>query len=346
MWQASLLSFVLRSLTRGSFYLLVCCLSCAFLQAQQTSDAITIVGQIRVTRLGPPPMRVLVRLERSGAQAGETYSDAEGKFFFSDLPPNLYRVVIRQEGYRAVDVAVSLNSSVQHTVYLPTIELVPEDKTGNGAQPTTKGANPAMVDESALAENFPKQATKQFEKATKAEREGNHQEAIDHYEKALAIAPAMYTARNNLASLYLEQHRFDEAERQLKKVIAENHADANAYFNLANVYLLTNRLREATDSVEEGLKRQPQSGLGEFLMGSVLVRKGDTKEGERHFRIALNNDPNLTNAHLALVNLYVKESRGDDAIAELSSFLKQSPDSPYAPHARELLTKLRSKPAQ
>ena len=346
MWQASLLSFVLRSLTRGSFYLLVCCLSCAFLQAQQTSDAITIVGQIRVTRLGPPPMRVLVRLERSGAQAGETYSDAEGKFFFSDLPPNLYRVVIRQEGYRAVDVAVSLNSSVQHTVYLPTIELVPEDKTGNGAQPTTKGANPAMVDESALAENFPKQATKQFEKATKAERKGNHQEAIDHYEKALAIAPAMYTARNNLASLYLEQHRFDEAERQLKKVIAENHADANAYFNLANVYLLTNRLREATDSVEEGLKRQPQSGLGEFLMGSVLVRKGDTKEGERHFRIALNNDPNLTNAHLALVNLYVKESRGDDAIAELSSFLKQSPDSPYAPHARELLTKLRSKPAQ
>lgn len=346
MWQASLLSFVLRSLTRGSFYLLVCCLSCAFLQAQQTSDAITIVGQIRVTRLGPPPMRVLVRLERSGAQAGETYSDAEGKFFFSDLPPNLYRVVIRQEGYRAVDVAVSLNSSVQHTVYLPTIELVPEDKTGNGAQPTTKGANPAMVDESALAENFPKQATKQFEKATKAEREGNHQEAIDHYEKALAIAPAMYTARNNLASLYLEQHRFDEAERQLKKVIAENHADANAYFNLANVYLLTNRLREATDSVEEGLKRQPQSGLGEFLMGSVLVRKGDTKEGERHFRIALNNDPNLTNAHLALVNLYVKESRSDDAIAELSSFLKQSPDSPYAPHARELLTKLRSKSSQ
>ena len=338
--------YILRRLSRESLYLLVCLFSCAFLQAQQTSDAITIVGQVRVTRLGPPPIRVLVRLERSGAQAGETYSDGEGKFFFSELPPNLYRIIIRQEGYRAVDIGVPLNSSAQHTVYLPTIELVPEDKTGNAAQPTTKGGNPAMVDESALAENFPKQATKQFEKATKAEREGNHQEAIDHYEKALAIAPAMYTARNNLASLYLEQHRFDEAEGQLKKVIAENHADANAYFNLANVYLLTNRLREATDSVEEGLKRQPQSGLGEFLMGSVLVRKGDVKEAERHFRIALNNDPNLTNAHLALVNLYVKESRSDDAIAELSSFLKQSPDSPYAPHARELLTKLRSKPAQ
>jgi len=346
MRQATPFSFVLRRLSRGSLYLLVCCFSCAFLQAQQTSDAITIVGQIRVTRLGPPPMRVLVKLERSGAQAGETYSDAEGKFFFSDLPPNLYRVVIRQEGYRAVDVAVSLNSSVQHTVYLPAIELVPEENTRTAAQPTMKGANPAMVDESALADSFPKEATKQYDKATKAERQGKHQEAIDHYEKALAIAPAMYAARNNLASLYLEQQRFSEAETQLKKVIAENHADANAYFNLANVYLLTNRLNQATEALEEGLQRQPQSGLGEFLMGSVLVRKGNMREGEKHFRIALNNDPNLANAHLALVNLYVKEARCDEAVAELSSFLKQSPDSPYAPHARELLTKLQSKPSQ
>ena len=171
-------------------------------------------------------------------------------------------------------------------------------------------------------------------------------EAVDQYEKALAIAPTMYTARNNLASLYLEQQRFNDAETQLKKVIAENHADANAYFNLANVYLLTNRLGEAIDAVEEGLKRQPQSGLGEFLMGSVLVRKGNAQEAEKHFRIALNNDPNLANAHLALVNLYVKESRNNEAIAELSSFLKQSPESPYAPHARELLTRLQSKASQ
>ena len=334
---------VVRWLCRGFLYSLICSFLCGILQAQQTTDTITIVGQLRVTRLGPPPMRVLVRLERSGAQAGETYCDGEGKFSFVDVPANLYRIVIREEGYRAVDIGVPLNSSAQHTVYLPSIELVPEDKTGNAAQPAMKGANPALVDESALANNFPKDAIRQYEKATKAQRQGKHQEAIDRYEKALAIAPAMYAARNNLASLYLEQQKFNEAETQLKKVIAENHADANAYFNLANVYLLTNRLNEATDAAEEGLKRQPQSGLGEFLMGSLLVRKGNTQDAERRFRRALNNDPGLANAHLALVNLFVKESRQNEAIVELTSFLKQSPDSPYAPHARELLTRLQSK---
>jgi len=334
-----------RALRNGMLYPLLCPLWCVLVQSQQTTDAITIVGQLRVTRVGPPPVRVLVRLERSGAQAGETYSDGEGKFSFDEVPPNLYRIVIRQEGYRAVEVGVPINASVQHSVYLQ-IELVPEDSAGNAAQSTIKGANPAMVDESALADNFPKQAHKQYEKATKAEHDGKHQEAIEHYEKALAIAPAMYAARNNLASLYLEQQRFGEAETQLKKVLAENHADANAYFNLANVYLLTNRLNESADSIDEGLKRQPQSGFGEFLMGSVLIRRGNVREAEKRFRMALNDDPGLANARLALVNLYLKESRNAEAMTELSVFLKQSPHSQYAAHARELLTKLQSEHSQ
>lgn len=337
---------VVRALRRGCLCPLLCSFLCPILQAQQTTDTISIVGQLRVTRVGPPPIRVLVRLERSGAQAGETYSDGEGKFAFIDVPPNLYRIVINQEGYRAVDTGVSLNSSAQHTVYLPMIELVPEDKAGNASQATMNGGNPSLVDQSALADKFPKQANKEYEKGRKAERDRKPQEAIEHYQKALAIAPTMYFARNNLGSLYVENQRFAEAQTEFRKVISENPADANSYFNLANVYLLTNRLNEASDSIEDGLKRQPQSAFGEFLMGSVLIKRGNTSDAEKHFRIALNDDPHLANAHLALVNLYVRENRNPEAVAELSSFLKQSPDSPFAPHARELLGRLQSKGPQ
>jgi TolA-binding protein len=330
---------------RAVLYSLLCSFVCVLVRAQQTSDAITIVGQLRVTRLGPPPTRILVRLERSGAQAGEVYSDGEGKFSFNDVPPNLYRIVVRQEGYRPVDVGVPINSSVQHSVYLQ-IELTPEDKAGIASPSAINGGNPAIVDQAALLDKFPKQAKKQYDKGTKAQQGGKSDEAIEHYAKALEIAPEMYPARNNLASLYLEQRRFGEAETEFKKVIAENHADANAYFNLANVYLLTNRLNEATDSVEEGLKRQPQSGFGEFLMGSVLMKRGNARDAEKRFRVALNDDPGLTNAHLALVNLFLTENRKGEAIAELSSFLKQSPDSPFAPHARELLERLHGNGSQ
>ena len=82
--------------------------------------------------MGPPPTQILVRLERSGAQAGEVYSDGEGKFSFNDVPPNLYRIIVRQAGYRPVDVGVPINSSVQHSVYLQ-IELTPEEKPGSAS---------------------------------------------------------------------------------------------------------------------------------------------------------------------------------------------------------------------
>ena len=320
-------------------------LLCAILQAQQVSNTATLIGQLRVTRMGSPPMRVLVKLQRSGAQVGETFSDAEGKFSFDDLPANLYHIVVRQEGYRDIEMAVPINPAVQHIAYVH-LELIPEQKPGQPAQPTITGSNPSMVDEAALADKYPKEAKKQYEKGTKAQREGKNSEAIEHYEKALAVAPGMYFARNNLGSLYLESQKFGEAEKEFRKVVAENQADANAYFNLGNVYLITGRLNEASDSIQEGFKRQPQSGFGQFLMGSLLMKKGNTREAEQRFRAALNDDPGLANAHLALVNLYIRQNRNADAAAELSVFLKQSPDSNFAPHARELLRKLQSQPSQ
>src|SRR6266566_4057834 len=165
-----------RVLYRGFLQTCLCLLPCAFLQAQQATITATLVGQLRVTRIGSPPVRVLVKLERSGAQVGESYSDPEGKFSFDDLPGNLYHVVVRQEGYRFVELAVPINPSVQHLVYVQ-IELVPEEKKQSG-QSTLKGSNSSMVDETALADNYPKEAKKQYEKGTKAQRAGKPQQAI------------------------------------------------------------------------------------------------------------------------------------------------------------------------
>src|SRR6266567_324709 len=334
-----------RALSSRLLHPFLCVLLCTVFHAQQVSNTATLIGQFQVTRFGSPPMRVLVKLERSGALVGEIYSDAEGKFSFDDLPANLYHLTVRQEGYRPIEMAVPINPAVQRIAYVH-LELIPEDKPGQPNQSTIKGSNSSMVDESALGDKYPKEAKKQYKKGTKAQREGKNSEAIEHYEKALAVAPGMYFARNNLGSLYLESQKFGEVETEFRKVIAENQADANAHFNLANVYLITGRLNEAADSIQEGFKRQPQSGFGQFLMGSLLIKKGDPRQAEERFHAALKEDPDLANAHLALVNLYIRQNRSEDATAELSLFLKQFPDSNFAPHARELLGKMQSKSSQ
>ena len=316
-------------------------LTCSLSLAQQASSG-TIVGELRVARGSFPSMHVLVNLTSNGAQVGTAYSDSEGRFAFEDLPGNLYHVVISEQGFRPIDSTVILNPSVQHVIYVR-LEMTPEEKTDpRRGERGLQGSNPSMVDESALLEKYPKAAKKEYEKATKLQSDGKQQEAIEHYKKALAIAPEMYFAHNNLGSLYLQNQQFGEAEGEFQRVIDQNQADGNAYFNLANVYLLTKRLAESLEYIEQGLKRQPASAFGHFLRGSVMMQKGSPVEAEKNLRSALSENPDLVNAHLALVNLYMQQKRNAEAAQELAIFLKQSPDSSFAPQARELLRKLRN----
>jgi tetratricopeptide (TPR) repeat protein len=277
-----------------------------------------------------------------GAQAGVTYADGVGKFVFEGLVANVYHVVIQENGFQRFDVQVNFDPSIQHVTYVYP-ELIPIEDANKPAQAKNdlKGSNPAMVDPSELLNRYPKDARKHYNRATALQERGKQGAAIEEYRKALAIAPDMYFARNNLGSLYLQDQQFAEAEAEFRSVIEKSRADASAYFNLANVCLLTKRLDAAADFIQQGMTREPQSAFGHFLMGSVMMEQGKPADAEKQLHAALGQDPGMANAHLALVNLYLREERKADAVQELQAFLQQMPDSAFAPHARELLKKLR-----
>jgi len=309
--------------------------------AQQVTEG-NIVGQLRVARGGSLPSNVLVLLQMRGAQVGINYADAEGKFVFEGLLANVYHVVINEKGFQPFDLTVNVNPLIQHIMYIyPELVAVEEAKKPASPNGPPKGSNPAIVDPATLLSRFPKEAQKHYEKATELQQRGKQRAAIEEYNKALAIAPDMYFARNNLGSLYLEDQQFEKAETEFRTVIEKNRADSIAYFNLANVCLLTKRLDDAANFIQQGMTREPQSALGHFLMGSVMLQKGKPEDAEKQLHAALEQDPGMANAHLALVNLYLGQQREDDAVQELHVFLQQAPDSNFAPHARDLLKKLR-----
>jgi tetratricopeptide (TPR) repeat protein len=322
------------------FLFLVCA------HAQLPFDTGNISGQVHVAKGGSLPSNLLVTLEMRGAPAGTVYSDAEGKFSFEELHANVYHIVIKENGFRPVDFALNFNPSIQRSMYV-NVELIPEEPGSrvDAAGSSPKGGNPAIVDQSAMLGKYPKEARKHYEKAQQLQEEGKQHAAVGEYRKALAAAPDMYFAHNNLGSLYVAEQNFKDAEAEFRQVIEQNRADANGYFNLANVCLLTKRFDEAADFVQQGVSREPNSAFGHFLMGSVMLQKGDKPGAEKQLQAALYQDPGMANAHLALVNLYVQQKRNADAVQELQAFLKQSPESSYASHARELLKKLQGEAA-
>jgi tetratricopeptide (TPR) repeat protein len=302
-----------------------------------------IIGQARTARGDFPPHQIFVELRLHGGVVESVYADNEGHFGFSNLHANGYRIVINDDDYYPVDERADVNP--ESTPYTRVqIMLQPRESKQNddpvGAR--AAGGNPYLVDPSDYNKHFPKKALKEYDRGVNAERKGDRDEAATHYLGALAISPDYYPAHNNLGLLYLGKADFKSAEEQFQEVIRLDQNDAQAYFNLGNVLMLTGRYPESEKTLASGLQRQPASAFGSFLQGSLYERTGKLMDAEKSLRTALQLDSKMWQAHLELVNVYLRGNQRDNAIFELQTFLKGFPSVPSAAKANELLLKLQS----
>jgi Tfp pilus assembly protein PilF len=327
----------------ASFLLILAVVSAVFyslpLSAQQ---GWAIIGTVQTSHGELPDRPILVTLQFRSNTIATTFTDSEGKFSFSQLLANGYHVLIDDEKYRPIDQQVEINPMISTPTFVR-ISLTPKEAAArNNPAP---GSNPNVVNSAEYAKQIPKPALKEFGKGMKSDKDGNADDAIEHYRKAVSLAPEFYAARNNLGSDYLGKSQFSAAQEQFESVIKINPSDAAAYFNLGNLFFLTKRYDDASRWLDEGLTKEPNSSLGHFLLGSVCSRTGKPEQAEKELRNALQLDPKMTKAHLALVNLYLQQRRSPDAVFELKEFLKAAPNDAFAPKAREVLKKLESQSA-
>jgi Flp pilus assembly protein TadD len=300
-----------------------------------------IIGQVRDPRGDFPPHQLLVELRLHGGTVESVYTDIGGRFGFSNLQANGYRIFIDDADYYPVDERADVNPDVMpYTRVLITLRSRETAQNNDPAGTRASGSNPFLLDPADYNKRFPKKALKEYERGVGAERKGNHDEAIAHYQSALKIAPEYYPAHNNLGSLYLSKADFTSAEEQFQAAVRLDRNDAQAYFNLGNLFLLKGRYSESEVALSSGLQRQPDSAFGHFLQGSLYGRTGKLPEAEKSLRAALQLDSTMWQAHLQLVSLYLQQQRRQPAITELQVFLKAFPSVSAAPKAKELLQKL------
>jgi len=301
----------------------------------------SIVGELHVSR-GDFPGRVLVELQLRGAPIASAYTDEQGKFGFPQLGNNAYHVLVSDERYFPVEQLVKLDLSVS-SVAIVQINLSRREPVQTESLPNRgAGGNPFIIDTQEYRRKFSRNVLKEFDKGLKADQKGNRDDAIEHYEKALNLAPDFYPAHNNVGSDYVSRSDFPAAKSHFENAIRLNQSDSEAHLNLANVLLMMRDYDNALKNVQEGLQREPQSPFGQFLLGSIYQRLGKLTEAERALRQALVLDPTMSRVRLELVNLYLAQKKNLEATTELKAFLQNSPADPLAPKARALLLRLES----
>jgi tetratricopeptide (TPR) repeat protein len=109
--------------------------------------------------------------------------------------------------------------------------------------------------------------------------QGQYQEAIFEYKRALRIAPDAQVSLN-LARAYYKAAQFPAAIEQLEIVRKSMAADLQAVQLLADCYLRTGEYKKVIELLEPQRRANPNDAAIAYMLGTALVRDGQSGEGQ------------------------------------------------------------------
>lgn len=290
---------------------------------------------------------------------GYGYTNSTGEYSLPEQPSGKYYIVVRIDGFKEYRERVDLYvcpQIVAHFVYMDAEEEpIPQvilDFTGEVKE---------IVDVAELKRQFPKKAVNEFERARAERIKAQPDMAQKRLEKLLQQYPDFYDARNVLGSIYLEAKRFREAEAQYNEArelrpnsaaplvslgslyVQEAEASVSPDPNAASVVLgadLGIILDDARAVLQEAIKIKPDASFAHYLLGITEMRGGNYQKAEQDLRRALEIESQLRWARLALANLYLKQAKLKEAIAEFDAYLAEFKKVVNTPEVQEVRAKV------
>jgi len=159
-------------------------------------------------------------------------------------------------------------------------------------------------------------------------------EAVKHYEAAIAELPDEMTYYNNLAAVFFEQKKFDECIEKCKKAIevgrsmrADYKVVAKSFARIGNAYKAMDKLDEAKRAYEDSLMEDRVEDVEKRLKN--LQKEMKKRETEAYI------NPEAAEQARQEGNELFKEGKYPDAISKYSDAMKRNPKDhvPYSNRA-------------
>jgi tetratricopeptide (TPR) repeat protein len=125
-------------------------------------------------------------------------------------------------------------------------------------------------------------------------------EAIEHYEKALEVRPTFSEARTNLANVYLDQGRYDEAIKLYEQVLNDMLYPTPfiAQGNMGWAYFKKGDTQKALENIRAAVTLNPKFCLGYKNLGLIHDQTGNTEEACRQFTRYRESCEDAADAHM------------------------------------------------
>ena len=145
---------------------------------------------------------------------------------------------------------------------------------------------------------------------------GRFDEAIDHYHRAIALAPDFPPAYNNLGTTLRAKGEIANAVATYQQALRVRPDYPEAQYNLANALMDEGKPAEAIEHFRIALATIPASVDVHNNLGIALMDQGRADEAIAEFRAALELDPNSLPSHRNLANALGTAHRYDEAIEQ------------------------------
>src|SRR5215471_13296902 len=263
-----------------------------------------------------------------------TYTDNKGRFAFQGISDGTYTITV--EGESNLYEPVSQEVRVFYGASNPLV-ITLRDKAS--AVSKSRGN---LVSVAELDQQVPDAARKEFEKGVELSAKGKFQDAVERFNKAIAIYPNYLMARNNLGVQYLKLGKWAEAAEQFEAAIQIDPKALNPRQNLAIALIEQKKYVEAIDQLNQAISIDGSSPTAHLYAGiaSLGVDEIDQAERELSKALSLGGDA-YANAHFYLALVHMKRGEREAAIAELNTYLDRLPKGEKAQRARQLLETLK-----
>lgn len=129
-------------------------------------------------------------------------------------------------------------------------------------------------------------------------------EAIDYFQRAIALDNTLYASFNNLATLLNSQNRLEEGKQVLTKALKIFPDVAQLYVCMSSNAGKRSAYQEAVDFAEKAIELDPDYAAPYISIGFALNRVGQHKEALLVLEKALLLDPTDTKAMINLASTY------------------------------------------
>ncbi len=181
---------------------------------------------------------------------------------------------------------------------------------------------------SVLEQTKPKQAGFYFALASAYARLQKYAESIPWFEEALKQSDASSIDKRELAIALMHAGERERAVAMAQQAVAEQPTDLVARMNLANIYLQVGRVQDAHDSVDKVLAVDADLADANNILGLVLVREQKSQksqEAQAAFRKALVTNPDLTEARVNLATSLAEQGDVEQAKRQMEAVAKENP---------------------